>query len=110
MTAAQALLEARKPRLPAGVAYALLQPGRAKPLAYASLQGLARSLQARRAGRPIELVDQAGVIAGHDQALPGVSVWILDADGARTDSLGWAYLQGAGRQQLQAAIRAAEVA
>lgn len=108
-TAEAARMDALRPSLPADVRFALVvAPPPAKPFAYATLADLARSLQIRRAGRPIQLIDQAGAIAGHDRPLPGVSVWIIDADGARIDSLGWAYLKGAGRQQLQAVLRAAE--
>lgn len=104
----------RRPSLPAGLRYALLlrpqdRPG-AKPLAFADAGGLARHLHRARAGMPLQLQDAELRVRQDDKPRAGVSVWTLDpASGDRARFLGWAYLGGAGRHSLQAALQAEDM-
>lgn len=111
----------RCPELPAGVRFALLMTeGRliaAKPLAFESLAGLARSIHRRRGDAGLQLKDtelrvrRHGPAGERDDPRLGVSIWTTDpSTGDSRKYLGWAYLRGAGRELLQQAIRENELA
>lgn len=105
--------ERQRPAMPAELAFCLL-PGkpedgtRVSPLACADLPALARAIHRRRGQRGLELWD-APLRLGHEaEARAGVTVWILGDDGQRRECLGWAWLDGRGRDALAAALGAAQ--
>lgn len=107
-TAEAARMDARRPRLPAEVRYALFIQAGTKPFAFASLADLARSIHRRRAGRAIQLSDRPLHLAGRPSWSPGVTITATDPIGETTTSLGWAYLNGGGWKAFQAALRQEE--
>lgn len=109
-TAAQARRETCRPALQDDVRYALLQrPDRwlDKPAAFATIADLAAAIHRRRKDAGLELADAPLRLLGQDESRPGVSIWAQGEDGQRRDYLGWAWVNGAGRQALQAALFAA---
>lgn len=76
----------------------------AKPRVFQELRHLAAHLHQQRKGAPIQLQDSPMAFEGEADARQGVSVWTLTEDGARRCFLGWAWLNGAGRQSLETAI------
>ncbi len=78
----------------------------AKPVAYARLCDLARAIHVERGDAAIELQDRAPLNIRDWGEVLGVAVWALDESGARTRLIGWAWLDGGGRRQLQAALEA----
>lgn len=114
-TAEEILQRRRRPSLPAGVRYALLlgEPRRAnaKPLACPDLAELARTLHRRRRGAGLQLCDAELLVYQDDTPRRGVSLWAIDAStGDACRYLGFAYLAGAGRLALEAALRAEQPA
>lgn len=104
-----------RPHLPPGLRYALLlhaprmPASLQKPVAFADLAGLARGLHRRRGDAPLQLADVE--LLTRERRLParGVAVWVLDPlTGDRRACLGWAYLAGAGRPTLEAALHACQ--
>lgn len=95
-----------KPIMSADIRFAILvRPERAdvKPRAFAELRHLARHIHMQRKGATIELINAP--LEFTDGQRDGVSVWTVE-DGAQRCYLGWAWLNGAGRETLEAALAA----
>ena len=106
-TAAEARKDCRRPALQDDVRFALLQrPDRwlDKPVTFQTISELAAAIHRRRNDAGLELADAPLRILGQDESRPGVSIWTQGEDGQRRDYIGWAWVNGAGRQALQAAI------
>lgn len=107
-----ALFSQARPALPPGFRYALLQrtgPNGSprKPMAFQDLGGLARHIHRARGQAGVQLADAPMMLWGRETPEAGVSVWILDpATGDRRTYLGWAWVNGAGRVTLEAALQA----
>jgi hypothetical protein len=101
-----------RPALPPDWRYVLMLRKNAageplKPMAFADLGALARHLHRLRGAAGLQLTDAPLMVQGAEAALQGVSVWRLDPDtGDRRRYLGWAFVNGAGRITLEAALRA----
>lgn len=88
----------------------------AKPTIVGSLDRLAQLIEDRRYGQAIVLEEiedlhaRRRVATGDGPAAPeglrdrGVQVWALLTDGTRDRSLGFAWLRGGGREELQNAL------
>lgn len=82
--------------------------GVAKPFVFPDVHALARHVERRREGRAIELVDAEDVeVPGRDALQVGVQVYLLGMDNARDRPLGWAWLDGQGRERFEPALRTA---
>lgn len=97
------------PELPHDAPYALLlrlgDTGPVKPRVAPSLAAFARMIHRLRRGHGLSLQDVPLNLRGKPGPSAGVSIWICDpGTGERMRYLGWAYLGGAGRRQLQAAL------
>lgn len=78
-----------------------------RPYVFPNATALARHIERKRDGRPMELVDVEDIeIEGRAGLYTGVQVWTLLPDGSRDDCLGWAWLNGRGRERLEPALRA----
>lgn len=100
--------------------YALLTrlDDRTRPIVFPHLKALADRLERERHGQQLELVEvedlhflwrNAGGAEGIDapERDLGVQVWTLMADGGRDRCLGWAWLNGAGLENLRSALHRA---
>lgn len=88
----------------------------AKPTVVGSLDRLARLIESRRYGQAIVLEEIEDIHArrrmavGEGPAAPeglrdrGVQIWTQLIDGTRDRSLGFAWLRGGGREELQRAL------
>ena len=106
-TASEVRRDIRRPALADGLRYGLIRrPDRwlEKPVAFATLSDLAAAIHRDRGDAGLELADAPLRTLGQDESRPGVSVWTQGEDGERRDYLGWAWVNGAGRQALQAAL------
>lgn len=105
-----AMAYARSPRMPnPDVRFALVREPTnplARPVAYPTAADLARAIHVDRAGAPIELQDAVPLNIRDWGEVLGVAVWTLGEGGDRHRYIGWAWLDGGGRQQLQAALEA----
>lgn len=96
------------PTPPEPVRFALLKDPEAasvKPLAFDTLEGLARHIARVRGIHGIQLADAPVMIWMEREPRQGVSIWNLTEDGDRGDYLGWAWLDGDGRRVLEDALR-----
>lgn len=95
----------RRPRMSDDIRYGLMRhpekPGD-KPVAKPDLAGWADLITRERQGRPILLEDNR--LGFEDRPRDGVTVWLVSPDGDRCGCIGFAYLNGAGREALQAAL------
>jgi hypothetical protein len=82
----------------------------AVPVAYPMLSDLARAIQVERAGAPIELQENIPLNIRDWGEVMGVGVWTLSEGGDRHRYIGWAWLDGGGRRQLEAALQARQSA
>lgn len=81
--------------------------GQLKPVVFDDVHALARHIERQRDGRGLELVDAEDVeVPGRDALQVGVQVWTR-IDDARDRNLGWAWLDGQGRERLELALRSA---
>jgi hypothetical protein len=81
--------------------------GAAKPYVFDDVHALARHIERQREGRGLELVDAEDVeVPGRDALQVGVQVWTR-IDDARDRNLGWAWLDGQGRERLELVLRSA---
>lgn len=82
--------------------------GQLKPVVFPDVHALARHIERKRDDRGLELVDADDVeIPGRDALQTGVQVWLLGPDETRLQILGWAWLNGHGRDRLEPALRTA---
>jgi hypothetical protein len=98
----------RRPAMPDAARFALFRTpanAHARPVVYPTLGHLARGIHRARGRLAIELQDNGLLLEAGKTPTPGVSIWTV-MDGARVTFIGWAYLGGAGREALQAAIAA----
>lgn len=78
-----------------------------RPFVFPNCAALARHIERKRDGRPMQLVDVEDIeIEGRAGLYTGVQVWTLLPDGSRDECLGWAWLNGQGRERLEPALRA----
>jgi hypothetical protein len=81
--------------------------GDARPVVFSDVHTLARHIERRREDRAIELVDAEDVeVPGRAALQIGVQIWTR-IDDARDRNLGWAWLDGQGRDRLELALRSA---
>lgn len=109
-TAAEARENASRPRLPREARYALLRrPDLTldRPLTFRSLNDLAQAVHHARQFGAIELLDAGLMLRDDLKPRAGVSIWRLGPDGSKAAYLGWAYLGGAAREALKAALMSA---
>ncbi|WP_292045832.1 MULTISPECIES: hypothetical protein [unclassified Brevundimonas] len=97
----------RRYRMSHDVRFAILTANPAdKPKAFPDLEALARHIQRERGLQALELVEIEDLeIDGDTQNRRAVSVFALDAGNDRDRLIGHAYLDGKGRDVLQAALR-----
>lgn len=97
----------RRPTMSQDVRFALLKSNpHAKPLVFPDVDALARHIQRERGTAAIDLEQVEDLEIGGDAgARPGVSVFTLDLGNDRDQLIGHAYLDGRGREHLQAALR-----
>lgn len=97
----------RRPVMPADARYAVLSADPAvKPRVFPDLEALARHIQRERGLQALELVETEDLeIQGDPQPRRAVTVFTLDAANDRDRLIGHAYLDGRGRETLQAALR-----
>lgn len=97
----------RRYRMSHDVCFAILTANPAdKPKAFPDLEALARHIQRERGLQALELVEIEDLeIDGDTQNRRAVSVFALDAGNDRDRLIGHAYLDGKGRDVLQAALR-----
>lgn len=89
-------------------AFAHRLDGTHKPRVFANAAGLARYIESQRHGQAIELADVEDIeIPGRAGLYTGVQIFTLLIDGGRDRCLGWAWLDGHGRERLEPALRAA---
>lgn len=89
-------------------AFAPRLDGAAKPKAFPSLGALADHIERRRCVQAIELVDVESIeISDRPGLYVGVQVFTLLIDGGRDHCLGFAWLNGQGRDRLEPALRQA---
>ncbi len=93
--------------MPADARYAILSPDpAAKPRVFPDLEALARHIQRERGLQALELVETEDLeIEGDPQPRRAVTVFTLDGANDRDRLIGHAYLDGQGREVLQAALR-----
>lgn len=78
-----------------------------RPFVFPNCAALARHIERKRDDRPMQLVDVEDIeIEGRSGLYTGVQVWTLLPDGSRDECLGWAWLNGQGRERLEPALRA----
>lgn len=99
----------RRPQMPLGLRYALILPHPAgwfpKPVAFATISELARSIHRRRGEDALNLVDSELITHGRPDPIVGITVWATDPDsGDVRRYLGFAWCNGAGREVLQFAL------
>jgi hypothetical protein len=88
-------------------AFAERLDGVVKPRVFSSAANLARHIEGRRHGQAIELVDVEDIEVPNQPGLyTGVQVFTLLIDGGRDRCLGYAWLDGQGRDRLEPAMRA----
>lgn len=77
-----------------------------KPIVFpGGLAELARFIERERKGAAIQLEQVEDLeVRGSPDLHTGVQIWILDMDNARDRSLGYAWLDGAGREVLEPAL------
>lgn len=92
--------------MPANARFALFPNADEQPTVFGGRAALAKAIHKARAGAGIELADARLHIQGAAAELRVVSVYLQDAGGSRAGFLGYAYLAGAGRLTLQAALDA----
>lgn len=94
-------------RMSQDVRFAILTANPAdKPRAFPDLEALARHIQRERGLQALELVEVEDLeIDGDTQNRRAVSIFALDAGNDRDRLIGHAYLDGKGRDVLQAALR-----
>ncbi|WP_404419170.1 hypothetical protein [Brevundimonas vesicularis] len=97
----------RRHRMSQDVRFAILTANPAdKPKAFPDVEALARHIQRERGLQALELVEIEDLeIDGDTQNRRAVSVFALDAGNDRDRMIGHAYLDGKGRDVLQAALR-----
>lgn len=97
----------RRYRMSHDVRFAILTANPAdKPKAFPDVEALARHIQRERGLQALELVEIEDLeIDGDTQNRRAVSVFALDAGNDRDRLIGHAYLDGKGRDVLQAALR-----
>lgn len=97
----------RRYRMSHDVRFAILTANPAdKPKAFPDIEALARHIQRERGLQALELVEIEDLeIDGDTQNRRAVSVFALDAGNDRDRLIGHAYLDGKGRDVLQAALR-----
>ncbi len=97
----------RRYRMSHDVRFAILTANPAdKPKAFPDVEALARHIQRERGLQALELVEVEDLeIDGDTQNRRAVSVFALDAGNDRDRLIGHAYLDGKGRDVLQAALR-----
>lgn len=97
----------RRHRMSHDVRFAILTANPAdKPKAFPDIEALARHIQRERGLQALELVEIEDLeIDGDTQNRRAVSVFALDAGNDRDRLIGHAYLDGKGRDVLQAALR-----
>ena len=97
----------RRYRMSHDVRFAILTANpAAKPKAFPDLEALARHIQRKRGLQALELVEVGDLeIDGDTQNRRAVSIFALDAGNDRDRLIGHAYLDGKGRDVLQAALR-----
>lgn len=89
-------------------AFARRLDGPQKPIVFSSLNGMANYVERHRYGQAIELVDIEDIeIPGRPGLYAGVQIFTLLLDGGRDLCLGYAWLDGAGRDRLEPALRQA---
>lgn len=100
-------LHRRRYRMSHDVRFAILTANPAdKPKGFPDLDALARHIQRERGVQALELVEVEDLeIEGDADARRAVSVFALDAGNDRDRLIGHAYLDGQGREVLQAALR-----
>lgn len=77
-----------------------------KPRVFPHLKRLADYIESRRFGRALELQEVEDLeIPGRDGLFTGVQVFTLDLSNSRDRCLGWAWLNGRGREVLEPALR-----
>lgn len=77
-----------------------------RPYVFPTALALARHIERKRTARAMELVDVEDIeIEGRAGLYTGVQVWTLYPDGGRDECLGWAWLNGRGRDRLEPALR-----
>lgn len=79
-----------------------------KPMAFAGVDQLARHIHRARAGGELQLLEAPIQMCGEDDGRPGVSITVQAYTDAPRRFLGWAYINGAGRLTLEAALRLAQ--
>ncbi len=81
--------------------------GQSRPVTFSDVHALARYIERKREGRAIELVEAEDVeVPGRAALQIGVQIWTR-LDDARDRNLGWAWLDGQGRERLELALRSA---
>lgn len=97
----------RRYRMSHDVRFAILTANPAdKPKAFPDLEALARHIQRERGLQALELVETEDLeIQGDPQPRRAVTVFTLDGANDRDRLIGHAYLDGQGREVLQAALR-----
>lgn len=81
------------------------------PVVFDDLDALARSIERRRQGQPIELVDvEEFDRPGDAHTRRVVQVWTLDLGNARDRMIGFAWLEDRGEEALKPALRRARAA
>lgn len=81
--------------------------GVAKPRIVSNATALARHVESLRHGQAIELVDVEDIeVPGKSDLYTGVQIFTLSLDGGRDRCLGYAWLNGHGRERLEPALRA----
>lgn len=79
-----------------------------KPRVFRTVADLARNIENRRHDQAIELVDVDDIeVPGHPGLYRGVQIFTLLIDNGRDRCLGYAWLEGHGRDRLEPALRAA---
>lgn len=80
----------------------------AKPVAFGSLADLCAHIHRKRAGRSLSMLNSPLKFEGEEKPRQGVSLWAYDIASARSEFLGWVWLDGGPRQRLMAALEIAE--
>lgn len=105
---ADAIAFFRRIRMPGDTRFALVRYPHnplCKPVTYASAQDLARAVHRHRGDAAIQLRDQQPLNIKGWGEVHGVSIYTV-VDGAERDWIGWAWLDGGGREALERALKA----
>lgn len=96
-----------RPVMLADAHFAIIRPTPGqKPLVFEDLDALARWIQRQRGEQALELVETEDLeLEGDMGGRLGVHVYTLALDGGRDRNLGTAWLNGRGRETLQAGLR-----